>query len=161
MATEFDKTQERFALDFPGSAGVVTLEGLKTGRPFVAVDGVRAGTGMIPKYKIPMKDGTVTEATLRMTLSGKVKVLSGRRTVFSTPGTPAVLLVLSLLPLLLIFIVGGVIGSAIAGALVGLSLGTVRNQGLPMVVRYLTPVGITLVAGGIELAIVAAVQASE
>ena len=160
MATEFDKTQERFVLDFPGSAGVVTLEGLKTGRPFVAVDGVRAGAGIIPKYKIPMRDGTVTEAALRSTLTGSLKVLSGGRTIFTTPGIPAGLLALSLLPLLLIFIVGGVIGSAIAGALVGLSLGLVRNQGLPMVARYLIPVGITAVAAGIELVIVAAVLSS-
>ena len=160
MAKEFDTTQERLVLDFPGSAGVVTFEAWKTGRPFLAVDGVRAGAGVVPKYKIPMKDGTVTEATIRTTLTGSVKVLSGGRTVVSTPSIPASLLLLSLLPLLLIFIVGGVIGAAFAGALVGLSLGIVRNQGLPMVARYLVPVGITVVAGGIELVIVAAVLSS-
>ena len=160
MTTELDNTPERFVLDVPGSAGVVTLEGLKTGRPFVAVDGVRAGAGVIPKYKIPMKDGSVTEVTLRTTLTGKVRVLSGGRTVLSTPGIPAGLLVLSLMPLLLIFIVGGVIGSAIAGGLVGVCLGIVRNRGLPIVARYLIPLVITVVAGGIELFIVAAILSS-
>lgn len=160
MTAEFDKTQERFVLDFPGSAGVVTFEGWKTSKPFLAVDGVRGNSGMGGNYKIPMTDGTVTKATVKIQMGGSAKVQSGGRTIFSTPSMPGGLVAVSLLPLLLIVILQGAIGFAMAFGLAALNMSIVRNQGLSMVARYLIPVGIFVAAGIAELAIAAAVLAS-
>jgi hypothetical protein len=160
MTTEFDKTQERFVLDFPGSAGVVTFEGWKTSKPFLAVDGVRVSSGVGGTYKIPMTDGTVTKATVKILMGGSARVQSGGRTLFSTPSMPGGLIAVSLLPLLLLLILQGAIGFALAFGLAALNMSIVRNQGLSMVARYLIPVGVFLAAAAVELAIAAAVLAS-
>ena len=160
MATEFDTTQDRLVLDFPGSAGVVTLEGWKAGRPFVAVDGVRAGAGVGAKYRIPMTDGTVTEATVKMKLTGSINVMSGGRALVSTPSMHGGLIAVSLLPLLLLLLMQGAIGFALAFGLAALNMSIVRNQGLSMAARYLIPVAIFIGAVAVELTIIAAVFGS-
>jgi hypothetical protein len=160
MAAEFDKTQERFVLDFPGSAGVVTFEGWRTSKPFLAVNGVRVISGVGGTYQIPMTDGTATKAKVKIQIGGSVKVESGGRTVFSTPSMPGGLIAVSLLPLLLLVLMQGAIGFALAFGLAALNMSIVRNQGLSTAARYLIPVGIFVGAVAVELTIIAAVLSS-
>ena len=160
MTTEFDRTQERFVIDFPGSVGVVTLEGWKGGKPFLAVDGVRAGAGFGGAYMIPMRDGTATKAKVKIQLTGSVRVESGGRTLFATPSMSGGLIAVSLLPLLLLVLMQGAIGFGLAFGLAALNMSIVRNQGLSMAARYLIPVGVFVGAVAVELTIIAAVFSS-
>jgi hypothetical protein len=139
-------------LEFPGSIGRVTLEAWRTTRPFLAINGKPVRRGLHSAFRIPMNDGTKTKAAIRGRLPGSVRVVSQGRVVFETPQTPMIHMIVTALPILLMFISTGPVGFFGAFALVAINMKILTSDRISSRWKILLPLGVFLLGG---LAVVA------
>jgi len=160
MATELVKAQDRIVLDVRGASGVVTLENWKKSAPYLAVNGARLRRSLGGSVSVPAAGGGAIVLKLRGGMPGYVRVLSGSEVLVDTGKAPGWMWVLVTLPVLLILLMQGLLGFAIAMGVVFANKAIVTNEALPKSIRVTLPIALVVGAAALEFTILLAVVSS-
>ncbi len=138
-------------LKIPEAKGAVKLVKWKTGRPGIEVGGVGLRRGFFGTYLVPAKNGSPIRIQVRGSMPGYLRVYRGREELANTGRAPGWMWTITLLPVLLLLIIQGLIGFAVAFGLIFANRAIVSKETWPVALRIVLPSMIFFMVFVVEL----------